>query len=98
MIVFSFYFSFYRFFDYVLIVERENVDVYCCFFIGVGMIVSKTLRQALVFNKVEVMGYAIDNSIVDFHRCKSLRRLVQDTTDDNCDVSYQTSYWTDASG
>jgi hypothetical protein len=45
-----------------LIMEHYNVDVYCYFFIGVGMLVSKTLREALFFNKKYVMGYSIDNN------------------------------------
>jgi hypothetical protein len=43
--------------------------------------VSKTLREALFFNKKAVMGYDIDNNLLKCHGWKSVRKLVQDMTD-----------------
>jgi hypothetical protein len=53
------------------------------FCLDVGLIVSKILKQALVFNKIAVMGYAIDNNILECHVWESVIKLVQDTTNDN---------------
>jgi hypothetical protein len=46
------------------------------------MIVSKPLVQALVFNKVSVMDYVIENNLLDCYGWKYVRKLVHDTTAD----------------
>jgi hypothetical protein len=72
MIAFSIYFSFYRLFNY----SSWNGKMWMCtavFCIGIGMIVSKTPREALAVNKVAVMGYAIDNNLLDCHGWKSVK-------------------------
>jgi hypothetical protein len=47
------------------------------FLIGVGKIIAKTMKEALVFSKNEVMGYDIDNNLLNCHGWKQVRCLVQ---------------------
>jgi hypothetical protein len=56
----------------------RRTAVFC---IVIGMIVSKTLREALFLSKKAVMGYAIDNNLLQCNWSKSVRKLAHDTTD-----------------
>ena len=84
------FFSNYSLFIYFLLTDSQITNhgkgkygrILLTFLIGVAL-VNKTLKQVLVFDKKAVMGYAIDNNLLDCHGWKSVRRLVQKTTDDN---------------
>jgi hypothetical protein len=47
----------------------------------IGMIASKTLREAFFFNNKAGMGYAIDNNLLKCNGWKSVSKLVHDTTE-----------------
>jgi hypothetical protein len=63
--------------------EQEDVDVFFVFFGVGGSKVSKTLKEALYFDRVAIMGYAIDNDLHDCRGWRSVRKIIQHTTNDD---------------
>jgi hypothetical protein len=51
------------------------------FCMGLGLIVSKTVSEALAFIPESVMGYAIDNNLLEAHGWSQVWFLVQKTSD-----------------
>ena len=54
--------------------------IYFC--LGLGLIAAKTMSEALVFNPKAVLGYAIDNNLLEAHGWRRVRVLAQNTSDD----------------
>jgi hypothetical protein len=52
------------------------------FFVGLGLIASKTMSEDLAFIPQSVIGYAIDNNLLGAHGWSHVRILVQKTLDD----------------
>ena len=52
------------------------------FCLGLGLIAAKTMSEALVFNPKAVLGYAIDNNLLEAHGWRRVRVLAQNTSDD----------------
>jgi hypothetical protein len=49
---------------------------------GLGLIASKTMSEALSFRPLSVLGYAIDTNLLGAHGWGRVRVLAQKTTDD----------------
>jgi hypothetical protein len=52
------------------------------FCMGLDLIASKTMSQALSFRPLPVLGYAIDNNLLGAHGWSRVRVLAQNTSDD----------------
>jgi hypothetical protein len=52
------------------------------FCMGLGLIASKTMYEALTFRTLSVLGYAIDNNLLGAHGWSRVRILAQKTSDD----------------
>jgi hypothetical protein len=52
------------------------------FCMGLGLIASKTMSEALSFRPLSVLGYAIDNNLLVAHGWSRVRVLAQKTLDD----------------
>jgi hypothetical protein len=52
------------------------------FYMGLGLIASKTISEALTFIPISVLGYAIDNNLLGAHGWSRVRILAQKTSDD----------------
>jgi hypothetical protein len=50
------------------------------FCMGLGLIVAKTISEALVFNPKAVLGYDIDNNLLEAHGWSRARVLAQKTS------------------
>jgi hypothetical protein len=53
------------------------------FCMGLGLIASKTMSEALSFRPLSFIGYAIDNNLLGAHGRGSVRVLAQKTSDNN---------------
>jgi hypothetical protein len=49
---------------------------------GLGLIASKTMSEALAFRPLSVHGYAIDNNLLGAHGWSHVKILAQKTSDD----------------
>jgi hypothetical protein len=56
--------------------------IFLFFCIGLVLIVSKIMAEALAFNAKSVMGYTIDNTLLESRGWSRVRVLVQNTSDD----------------
>jgi hypothetical protein len=52
------------------------------FFMGLGVIASKPMSEALSFRPLLVLGYAINNNLLGAHGWSRVRVLAQKTSDD----------------
>jgi hypothetical protein len=52
------------------------------FCMGLGLIASKTISEALTFRLLSVLGYAIDTNLLGAHGWSRVRILAQKTSDD----------------
>jgi hypothetical protein len=52
------------------------------FCMGLGLIASKTMSQALSLRPLSVIGYAIDNNLLGAHGWGRVRVLAQKTSED----------------
>jgi hypothetical protein len=53
------------------------------FCVGLGLIVTKTMSEALIFNPKAVLGYDIDNNLLEAHGWSRVSVLAQKTSYDN---------------
>jgi hypothetical protein len=57
--------------------------LFFCMGLGLGLIASKTMSNALTFKPLSVLGYAIDNNLLGAHGWSRVWILAQKTSDDN---------------